>query len=231
MKRYRRATQIKTASLLLGLLGGCSLETTGSGDFPLNADDDGDETPDTGPVRTGDSGDAGQSDPDGGQAGSSGDDDDDDDSMGDDDDDGLPTSTSKCRAGSYTGTYSCKQPTSGLPWAMGLGGGEITGSFTFQLRASGKADSFTLEGGELHNDDVAFFKLDATIEATLECGRPLQGKLVDATHSGLFGPPTSFESSFDATYNESRAAFENGTFTVADGANTQCNGTWSATRG
>ena len=235
MKASTCAAKVGRASVvlsLLALLAGCSLETTGSGDFSLSADDDAVDTEDAqnddaedpqGDDHGSDDGDDGGDggDPDASKSGDA-------DAQGKDGGPGGGDDT--CRPGSYQGTFSCKQPTFGLAWAASLNGNEITGSFTFRLEPTGKANSLELTGGQLHSEDNAFFKLDATIVATLECGRPLRGKLDPASYTIIFGAPTPFESPFDATYDEATGSFQDGTWVVKSDTTTQCNGTWSATR-
>ena len=240
MKASRCAAKVRSASVVLGLLSllaGCSLETTGSGDFSLTAGDEGSdgEGPqgDEGEDPSDDVADRGDGDGDG--------DSDDGDSAADTSvpgdtstetkDAGPSSADGKCRPGNYQGSFSCKQATvAGPAWASGLGGNEITGSFAFRLEPTGKADSFALVGGSLHSADNAFFKLDANIAATLECGRPLRGKLTEANYTIIFGAATPFESPFDASYDEATDKFVDGTWVVKNDTITQCNGTWTATR-
>jgi hypothetical protein len=217
---------------LLSLLAGCSLETTGSGDFSLSADDDSSD-PD------GPQGDEGE-DPSDDVADRSDDRDDDDgatdtsaagDAATETKDAGRSSADGECRPGSYQGSFTCTQPTVAAPlWAAGLGGNQITGSFAFRLEPTGKANSFELIGGSLHSADNAFFKLDANITATFECGRPLRGKLAEANYTIIFGAATPFESPFDASYDEATGRFVDGSWVVKNDTITQCNGTWTATR-
>jgi hypothetical protein len=208
----------------LGVLAGCSLETTGSGDLSLSAADDDEDG--SRPDVTGDDDDPGTNsgDVDGGPspAGDGGD----DDSGGD-----AEARGDKCRPGNFEGHYVCKQPpVTSPPWAAGFGGNEISGSFTFRLTATSKPDDFELTGGTLHNEQVAFFKVDATITGTLTCGRPLKGELSNATYTNFIGTVTPFESPFDATFDETTGSFRDGTWLVSDDSGTLCDGTWTATR-
>jgi hypothetical protein len=222
---------VGSLGLLLGSFSalGCSLETTGSGGISLSPDDDvaGDDSPDTIDDEPPDDDDGPDDDVDGGPSNggkdAQGEDDDDD---GDD-----PVRNDNCRPGNYQGSYVCKQPVvTTPPWAVGFTGSQIDGTFTFRLTPATKADAFELTGGTLHNEQLAFFKLDATIMATLTCGRPLKGKLTNASYTNLLGTPTSFDSPFDATFDETTGDFTDGTFRVSDANGTLCEGTWTATR-
>lgn len=233
MKAFCGAATIRSLSLLLGSLGllaSCSLETTGSGDISLSADDEdvsSDDFPDSDDDESGNADDeeGPGRDVDGGPSNTG------KDASDDDDDDDGEVRKDFCRPGNYQGSYVCKQPpVTTPPWAVGFGGSEIGGTFTFRLTPTGKADALELTGGTIHNEQLAFFKLDATITATLTCGRPLKGQLTDARYTNFIGMPTSFESPFDATFDETTGNFEDGSWLVTDANGTLCDGTWTATR-
>jgi hypothetical protein len=234
MKASRCAAKRGSASVVLGLLSllaSCSLETTGSGDFSLGAGDDSFDG-------EGAQGDVGEVP--GDDVADRGDDDDDDgavatsapgDAASETRDAGPSRADGECRPGNYQGSFTCKQPTVAAPaWASGLTGNEITGSFSFRLEPTGKANTFELIGGSLHSADNAFFKLDANITATFACGKPLRGKLTEASYTIIFGAATPFESPFDASYDKATGNFVDGTWVVKNDTLTQCNGTWTATR-
>lgn len=234
MKAFCCAATIQSLSLLLGSLGplaGCSLETTGSGDISLGPDDEdvsSDDLPD--PADDGQSGDTDDESPggnvDGGPSNTGRDGGDDDADEGD-----GQVRKDNCRPGNYEGSYVCKQPTvTTPPWAVGFSGSQIGGTFTFRLTPTSKADTLQLTGGLIHNEQIAFFKVDATITATLTCGRPLKGQLTNASYTNFIGTATPFESPFDGNFDEATGDFEDGTWVVSDANGTLCDGTWSATR-
>ncbi|MEY4509464.1 MAG: hypothetical protein RLZZ450_1586 [Pseudomonadota bacterium] len=236
MKASSCAAMIWSLSLLLstlGLLASCSLETTGSGDVSLSPDDDdssSDDNPDTTDRQApGDKDDdpPGTGNLDGGPSKPRKDADAEDDAT----DHGDDNRNDNCRPGNYEGSYVCKQPpVTTPPWAFGFGGNQVSGSFTFRLTPTGKPSAFELTGGTLHSEQIAFFKLDATITATLTCGRPLKGKLTNASYTNILGTTTPFESPFDATFDETTGSFQDGTWIVSDANGTVCDGTWTATR-
>jgi hypothetical protein len=99
---------------------------------------------------------------------------------------------SKCRAGTYTGTFECKIATDGsnpfLP-----GGFEISGPVSFTLEASEQLNEFSLviKSGALEAAANLFFGIRANLEGSLDCFTDeFRADFADGALPLLTGPDT-----------------------------------------